>query len=237
MNISHTSQNLQSSYTVSVLAALRALVPRRALTNREAERIAELQANRFRELLGLREPSLPEEAITSLPRIAVSYDFDLPVSGLAQWSNGRWLIAINGQEPEVRQRFSLAHELFHIVNHTTQQWLHPDGPTQTGSVRAERLADFFAACLLMPKRQVKRMFYDGGKPEYLAAVFEVSPLAMQVRLSQLGLVEVAPRCLPMPTSLLRSGRIYHRGLPQPANVAAYHRLTAIGIVATMSTVL
>src|SRR5579883_2236232 len=195
-----------SSYAVSLLAALRALVPTRPLTNREAERIAELQANRFREILGLREPTLPEAAIANLPRIAVSYEFDLPVSGLAQWSNGRWLIAINGQEPEVRQRFSLAHELFHVINHTTGQWLDPDSPAQACSPRAERLADYFAACLLMPKRHVKRLFFSGGKPDYLAAVFEVSPLAMRVRLSQLGLVETAPRCLPKPTPLPRSGR-------------------------------
>src|SRR5579863_8884891 len=120
MNTTTTSTS-SSAYAVSLLAALRALVPTRPLTNREAERIAELQANRFRELLGIREPTLPDEAIASLPRIVISYEFDLPVSGLAQWADGRWLIALNGQEPEVRQRFSLAHELFHVINHTTAQ--------------------------------------------------------------------------------------------------------------------
>ena len=108
-----TSSNAAGS---SLLATLRALVPPRPLSYSEAERIAELQASRFRELHGLTQPELPEEAISDLPRFHVTREYDLPVSGLAQWSNGRWLIAINGHEQPARQRFSLAHELFHVIN-------------------------------------------------------------------------------------------------------------------------
>lgn len=215
MNASITT----NPYPTSVLAALRALVPHRPLTFREADLLVELQANRFRDLLGIDEPLLPAEAITSLPRIAVGYDFDLPVSGLAQWSNGRWLIAINGQESAERQRFSLAHELFHIINHTTGMWLHPDRPHLGGAEAGEHLADYFAACLLMPKRHVKRLFYEGGSRDQLAAVFEVSPLAMQVRLSQLGLV-TTPRCTRPSSPWPARGRTYRRALPALVQAAA-----------------
>src|ERR1700759_562526 len=96
----------------NIIGQLRALIPNRPLRFAEALRLTELQANRFRELLGLTEPSLPDAAITELPRIRLRRQRSLPVSGLAHWHNGRWLIAINASEPEARQRFSLSHELF-----------------------------------------------------------------------------------------------------------------------------
>ena len=205
---------------ISLLATLRALVPPRPLSYREAERIAELQASRFRELLGLIQAELPEEAISDLPRLHVTREYDLPVSGLAQWSNGRWLVALNGNEPPARQHFSLAHELFHIINHTTGAQMHPDLPSQPGTLRAERLADYFAGCLLMPKRHVKRLSGEGRDLEQLADEFSVSPRAMQVRLSQLGLVEAVPRCVPPSVRWPNQGRVYRRSLPEPVGAAA-----------------
>lgn len=73
----------------NLLRSLRTLVPQRRLSYREAERIAELQANRLRERLGLGEPELPDSAITGLPRLSVSRRYGLPVSGLTHWHNGR----------------------------------------------------------------------------------------------------------------------------------------------------
>jgi predicted transcriptional regulator len=177
-----------------VIRTLRRLVPHRPLRFNEALRVAELQANRCRELLGLDEPALPEAAITELPRIAVSYE-PLPVSGLAQWHNGRWLIALNRDEPETRQRFSLAHELFHIINHTTKDWLHPDDELMGSATKVEKLADYFAGCLLMPKRHVKALVGRGYQAQSLADSFEVSLRAITVRLAQLGLSDSLPRCV------------------------------------------
>ena len=53
-----------------VLAILRSLMPRRLLTTREAQVVAELQANRLLELAGLPQAPVPNELITELPRIA-----------------------------------------------------------------------------------------------------------------------------------------------------------------------
>ncbi len=178
----------------NLLRELRGLVPPRRLTYREAERIAELQANRLRELLGLDQAELPDSAITDLPRLRVTRRSGLPVSGLTHWHNGRWLIALNASEPETRQRFSLCHELKHVLDHTTQQWTCWDEPWRSGAIKAERLADYFAGCLLMPKRHVKRLF--GMQPDgtALADAFGVSLPAMTVRLSQLGLIDPVSRC-------------------------------------------
>jgi predicted transcriptional regulator len=178
----------------NVVAQLRALVPARALRFHEAQRIAELQANRFRALLDLSEPTLPAEAISELPHIRVADEPDLPVSGSAHWSEGRWIIALNAHEPRVRRRFSLAHEFAHILWHPAQAAMYADELTLPSALKAERLADHFAACLLMPKRLVKQLYGDGHQsPEALAVLFDVSLPAMRFRLSQLGM-SLTRRC-------------------------------------------
>jgi Zn-dependent peptidase ImmA (M78 family) len=58
----------------------------------------------------------------------------------------------------------------------------------------ERIADYFAGCLLMPKRHVKRLFGQRLSLIRMADTFGVTHQAMHVRLSQLGLVAPTPRC-------------------------------------------
>lgn len=113
--------------------------------------------------------------------------FRCSVSGVAQWHNGRWIVALNALEPDTRQRFSLAHELFHIINHTTKHWLHPDTRRFSSYATGERLADHFAACLLMPRRHVRALVSHGLHLDELAEAFDVSTKAMEIRLSHLRL--------------------------------------------------
>lgn len=114
--------------------------------------------------------------------------------------NGRWVVAINSSEPWTRQRFSLAHELFHI---------HDKG---------ERLADYFAGVALMPKPLVKRYVGRGERPTHLALRFGVSPRAMNVRLHQLGLTDPTPRCRRPETSYRRIVQPF--STPRPKERAA-----------------
>ncbi len=171
-----------------ILARLRRLVPARPLSYHEALRLAELQANRFRELLDIDAPELPDEALTELPRVLVTSEMDLPVSGSAHWSNGRWIITVNALEHPLRQRFSAAHELHHVITHPLRSFVLTDEPSLPAGVKAERLADYFAGALLMPKQHVKRLWGEGhSDPAELAEHFLVSPRAMDFRLDQLGL--------------------------------------------------
>lgn len=171
-----------------VIAILRSLVPRRLLSTAEAQRITELQANRLLELAGLPQAPIPNELVTELPRVAVRLDPDLPVSGSAQWIGGRWLLSINASEPWTRQRFSLLHELKHVLDHPRVNEIY------AGEEQAEFLADYFAACVLMPRSYVKRAWGDGV--QNLAALsnhFGVSERAMALRLQHLGLRSPQPR--------------------------------------------
>lgn len=181
----------------SVVTRLRDKMPLRPLRYGEALRMAELQAQQFLALTGVTEPSVPERVIAELPRIHVNRLTPFPTSGASHWAQGRWLVVVNGAEPLTRQRFSLAHELKHIIDHRFAHLIYGKFPEIEREQLIEQVCDFFAGCLLMPRPWVKRLYCSGIQhlPE-LAQMFGVSQAAMSVRLSQIGLTDPAPRCLP-----------------------------------------
>lgn len=105
-------------------------------------------------------------------------------------------VVLNAKHPEERRSWTLAHELGHFLT----QRLAPDVcDAHEGAVRspAERVADLFAAALLMPGAAVRRQFSEAvgadGKfsPRDLALMsrrFRVSTEAMCRRLEQLQLL-------------------------------------------------
>jgi hypothetical protein len=180
----------------SVIAELRAVCPHRRLTFGEGLRVAELQANRLLEASSIREPAVPEAVVTDLPRVTVERVSRIPVSGSVRWSKGLWLISLNRGEPRPRQRFSLAHELKHVIDAPFGEVLYPDWRGLSAYDRTEQVANHFAACLLMPKAWVRRAYFDRGYVSLptLAARFEVSQAAMRYRLESLGALQPAVRC-------------------------------------------
>lgn len=186
----------QSTEATSVLKSLRSLMPSRALSYHEALQRAELQANRLLTLHGITHGPVPIEIITELPRLRVEQCYDLPVSGSAHWDGHAWVLSVNASEYILRQRFSLMHEFKHVLDHPRQQLVGGDGRTMlTAEQLSEKVADYFAACVLMPKAWVKSAFFSGlQKIEALADLFQVSPKAMSFRLNQLGLTVPADRC-------------------------------------------
>jgi len=180
----------------TILAELRALVPRRPLSREEAYRIAEQQAQRLLKYFEIQDGPVPEMIVSDIPRIVVERMSGMPVSGASKWSGGRWLILINDDEPLVRQRFSLAHELLHVINHPYNDFLYPFSRKEDAFLATEQIADYFAACLLMPKMWVKRACYkETQNSRALAQRFGVSQAAMKYRLTSLGIIEpVQQRC-------------------------------------------
>jgi Zn-dependent peptidase ImmA (M78 family) len=179
----------------SVLATLRALLPPRRLLLSEALQRAELQASRLLQLRGITDPPVPAKIVTSLPRILIDYDSELPrhaASGVSDWDAHRraWIITLNPDEPATRQRFTLVHEYKHIIDHG-----HPGlggrlPRTIYGLTPVEYIAEYFAGCVLMPRAWVKTAYCARiQSPAELARVFDVSPRAMTVRLEQIGLIE------------------------------------------------
>jgi hypothetical protein len=206
----------------SVLFQLRELIPKRPLTQFEAYRLAELQANHLLRSGGVNQPGTPDELITGQPFLRIALRSDLPISGLTNWYKPRWLIILNSTEPAVRRRFTLAHEFKHVLDHPFAARAYPSNPWQASEERAERVADYFAASLLMPRRLIKRRFFQGlHDTSELAAEFGVSPQAMRYRLEQLGLIGPVPRCdYPTRSTKDLTGYFRRARLSNPLEIAA-----------------
>lgn len=180
LNTPRTAPATATRVRTGLLAQLQGLAPTRKLQHAEALRVAELQAARLRLYLGADDYALDLNLLTISMSEVVVAEAALPVSGLSVHDGVCWQIRLNRTDPPTRQRFTLAHELKHIIDHPAKHWL-PDGS-------AERLADYFAACLLAPKRLVVRLWGQGIQDtDQLAEQFEISPAAMTVRLAHLGL--------------------------------------------------
>lgn len=186
-------QHRYESDKAPVLQTLRGLAPRRPLQLTEALRIAELQSNRLLELQGMTEDvPITELVITDLPRIVVEHEVDMPCSGASVWDSHRrvWVITLNALEPETRRRLSLLHEYKHIIDHGRLGLIELRQRTYYGHTAPEYLAEYFAGCVLMPKRLLRRAWADGiQRVSDLAELFDVSPRAMRVRLQQLHLTD------------------------------------------------
>lgn len=223
-----TTKDNNLSSERSLLANLRAVIPNRPLRFAEALRIAELQANRLLELSGTDDAAVPGEIVSDLPRVRVEYR-DLPTSGMSYWNGQAWVICLSSAEPYTRQRFTLFHEFKHILDHGRIGNMYRGYGHTSGEAQAEQAADYFAGCVLMPRRLLKRAWGNGvQRPTALAHLFDVSPRAVDVRLAQVGLTEPRARCAP-PSKLryrahardsyLRQLSVNTPVRPQPAGVA------------------
>lgn len=98
-----------------------------------------------------------------------------------------YAIYVNGTEPDVRKRFTIAHEIGHFVLHEN---LLKDGIVEDALLRAEGLsnvvetqANCFAADVLMPWHLLNEAQAKGANTiEALADLFQVSKDAMSIRL-------------------------------------------------------
>jgi len=174
----------------NVLAQVRALMPDRPLTATEARQVIDRQAARLLKLTGIEGPPVPTELIVELlPRVQLKRAPSLPDSGRVRWSGSQWIILVASDEAPVRQRFSIGHELAHIVFHPSAAVAFPATSSQTAAQRLETACDRFAASLLMPRPWMKRAFAEAGLQDMpgLSRLFGVSWPACHIRLVELGL--------------------------------------------------
>jgi Zn-dependent peptidase ImmA (M78 family) len=108
------------------------------------------------------------------------------LSGLTTWQQGQWIIGINKGNSHTRRRFTLMHEFKHLLD-------APRDRVTYGIItedQRELIANYFAACYLMPQAWVRRAWTRGLQdPEALAGLFNVSTEAMDKRLKFLGFVD------------------------------------------------
>ena len=130
-------------------------------------------------------------------------DLDDDVSGFLVRKDGADIIGINKYHPDVRQRFTISHEIGHYKLHVETPLFVDyykgsklNRKATGGSLLMEKQANRFAACLLMPRKLVleeiskldEEMEYE-SKLYSLSKKFEVSTAAMDYRLKALGLYD------------------------------------------------
>ena len=175
---------------------LRQLIPLRPLSFHEAFELAERQATEILRLLRLDQPSVPMRWVLELPKVEVRLEPRHRMTGLAgltTWRKGRYLTIVNRNDPHGRRRFTLAHEVKHILDYTLVDTIYSQfgvGDEALQVRRMELVCDHFAACLLMPRLWLKRSWSAGLQdPASLAGLFSVTTRAMEVRLSYLGFTD------------------------------------------------
>ena len=137
-----------------------------------------------------------------------SFDLGDDVSGVLVIEENSPRIGYNPSESNVRQRFTLAHELGHFVLHcnkkqnglfvdSTKVMFRRQGSTPS-ELRQERQANAFAAAILMPEDLIKKEYEalneqrdyltDDTIVKKLSSIFKVSEIAMTYRLMNLGYI-------------------------------------------------
>lgn len=171
-----------------VLHELRALAPSRRMSHLESLRLAAAQASQLRDALGVCTDRFPVELIGQLPRVTVELVADLPASGASFWGHGSWHIHVHADEPEAHRRFTVPHELKHILDHPMQRYIYDERAFVVYGER-ELIADYFAACLLIPEKRLKRAYARTHDHDELAARFGVTTRRILHRLSEIGLTD------------------------------------------------
>jgi Zn-dependent peptidase ImmA (M78 family) len=101
------------------------------------------------------------------------------------------LIVINQKDPEVRKRFTCAHELGHWTRRASNdEYTSVDlrsEESRRGTDPEEIFANEFAAALLMPEESFRVQFILGRGPSLLGIKFKVSEQAAEFRIKNLGL--------------------------------------------------
>jgi Zn-dependent peptidase ImmA (M78 family) len=141
---------------------------------------------------------IKREGINLLP-----YDMNDGISGILLIERDNITIGYDKAESNVRQRFTKAHELGHFMLHRDGElfvdkdykamMFRPSSSTPSDKWQ-EWEANEFAANILMPtkilKEEMEKLeidYVDDAWIKELAKKFEVSPMAMSIRLSKLGL--------------------------------------------------
>lgn len=117
-------------------------------------------------------------------------NFDGDISGMVKNSQSERSIYINSDDIPTRQRFTIAHEIGHIILHhdnLEEDFNVVDYRSKSFSPR-ESEADAFAAALLMPADKTRQVWKKLDDVDDFAKEFKVSRMAASIRLSNLGLI-------------------------------------------------
>ena len=133
-------------------------------------------AYNYLEQAGVYEPPVPSDLITK-------GDDNLPIEvrripmtshhGAVWQLSDCWIIQLNINDTEPRQRFTLFHEIFHIIAHCRGTPVFKNVSHCMDGSFNELLADHFAGIILMPKNMIKKAWDEVRDIDRMAEKFGV----------------------------------------------------------------
>lgn len=171
-------------------------------------RRAEARARELLESAGQLTPPIDVEALANSVDAKVHRQvFERGLSGVLIRQNGHSVIGVSATDADVRQRFTIAHELGHLLLHPGRSLImdpavrvnRRDDISSLATDAEEIEANQFAAALLMPELLVRKALdrlsnenpargVESLVDDLATGIFSVSTQAMGYRLVNLGLL-------------------------------------------------
>jgi Zn-dependent peptidase ImmA (M78 family) len=107
----------------------------------------------------------------------------------AVWSlNDAWVIHLNSKDSTARQRFTLFHEVFHILAHCNAEPVFKKSQSQRAGDFNEMLADFFSGMIVLPAEMMRENWQEIKDTGKMAALFDVPETVMYCGLKWMKLM-------------------------------------------------
>lgn len=174
---------------------LRRRVPREDPRPHAPDRdVAELKATALLAKARILKPPVDVEECARVAGIAMVTNADLGVgqgddstSAVLMKRADVIVIVVNSRQVKARQRFSIAHEIGHwaLERAPATHDLRPIAASGRRYDELERVCDYFAVCLLMPRNWIRDRVGSGMTIAELEKAFQVSTPALVGRLREL----------------------------------------------------
>ena len=152
--------------------------------------LVERVAEEFIKRAGAHCPPVPAEIV---PLIDEQHRIEIHQLLLKAYHGGvwhlkdKWVIQLKGDDPPAAKRFTLFHEAFHILAHCRATPVFRKRYGKVGSFN-ELLANYFAGCILMPRKWVKERWVEVKDLDRMSEIFDVEKSLMWIRLREIGLI-------------------------------------------------
>jgi Zn-dependent peptidase ImmA (M78 family) len=165
-------------------------IPKCVASSRIFELVKKLAQN-YTDKMGPKEIPVPTDVINN-----VCFDKSIEVRMVslksvhgAVWrlKNG-WVIHLNSKDSSARRRFTLYHELFHILAHCNASPVFKKAPYKREGTFNELLADHFSAVMIMPEEIMRKKWPEVKDISKMAVIFDVPEPAMYCGLKHMGLI-------------------------------------------------
>lgn len=144
---------------------------------------AESDADEILRTFNVYAPPVPSDIIKRIfPGASLDViSFSDEAYGFTFEDDGKWRILINSNLPLGAKRFTIFHELHHMLY--SEEGFCMNNPK--GQIN-ERVANVFSANILMPARWFRKYWEIHRDIDQMAKIFVVSPRAVAIRLSNLN---------------------------------------------------